>query len=662
MNAGDTCYILSGTYRETVTPAHSGTSSSPITFTAYPGATPIVSGADVLNLSWSVYSNSIYMANPPSAISQLFIDGHMMNLARWPNAAVDQLLYAPRSTPTSVTLTSLTDTALPTNFSLAGATLHFFASESGRQGYSANTRQITGWNPSTQTISWSGNVQQAQQTGCLYYLYGALCLLDIPTEWYYNSTGDTLYLWCPDSASPTNHDVETKNRLNAFTLDNLSYVTVNGIYVFAAGISMVNTTDCVVNNCNLMYVQHNTTADWSQVNIPMANEVSGTGSIWENSVINFSSQDGIQLTGQNGIVSNCVIYNVDYYPGTYYASVETFGSASGSTIVGNTLLYSGRYCVGVEATPATVCSNDMGFAVLLFSDGGATYDYTADGKGTQFHHNWAHDSWAGIYVDGGQENYIVYDNVCYNNFVGLLLNIDTTNDLFVNNTAFDNTQDIQCNATGQVSNQLINNLWQFPNNTYGATDTVMDNGWYPPVGATGVLAAGSAGIHAGEYYSNSAFVEAGYNGGPPDIGAYQNGVTWVPGANFIPQPFPNAYAPPIITVQPASQTNYVGQAATFAVAAASVSPLYYQWQAGATGGGVYTNLIAGGQFSDVTNATLTLSNLTMGNAEDYVVVVTNSIGSITSAPATLSMFNPRLPLRRKLRPARQTFVGQTTTL
>src|SRR5260370_1104096 len=43
MNAGDTCYMLSGTYRETVTPAHPGTSGSPITFAVYPGATPIVS-------------------------------------------------------------------------------------------------------------------------------------------------------------------------------------------------------------------------------------------------------------------------------------------------------------------------------------------------------------------------------------------------------------------------------------------------------------------------------------------------------------------------------------------------------------------------------------------------------------------------------------------
>ena len=44
-------------------------------------------------------------------------------------------------------------------------------------------------------------------------------------------------------------------------------------------------------------------------------------------------------------------------------------------------------------------------------------------------------------------------------------------------------------------------------------------------------------------------------------------------------------------------------------------------------GGPYTNLIAGGQFSAVTNVTLTISNLVANNALDYVVVVTNSNGS-----------------------------------
>ena len=198
-------------------------------------------------------------------------------------------------------------------------------------------------------MSWSGNIFNPGATGTFYYVYGALSLLDIPTEWYLNAATATLYLWTPDSAPPSTHVVEIKNRNNGFTLDNHSYVTVSGIYVFAAGISMANTINCIVDGCNLRYVQHNTTADWTQ-DVPIANCVSGSGSIWKNSTITFSSQDGIRCSGQNEVVSNCVIQQVDYYPGTYYAAVSAYSGGNGTTIISNTCWYSGRYGVGVSST------------------------------------------------------------------------------------------------------------------------------------------------------------------------------------------------------------------------------------------------------------------------------------------------------------------------
>ena len=101
--------------------------------------------------------------------------------------------------------------------------------------------------------------------------------------------------------------------------------------------------------------------------------------------------------------------------------------------------------------------------------------------------------------------------------------------------------------------------------------------------------------------------------------------------------------PPSITASPASQTNYVGQMATFTVSAAGSPPLYFHWQGGATGSAVYTNLMAGGWFSSVTNATLSIGNLSTNNAASYVVVVTNWFGSVTSAVATLTVLTNLSP-------------------
>ena len=78
---------------------------------------------------------------------------------------------------------------------------------------------------------------------------------------------------------------------------------------------------------------------------------------------------------------------------------------------------------------------------------------------------------------------------------------------------------------------------------------------------------------------------------------------------------------PSISAQPVSQTNYVGQTATFNVNAAGQAPLSYQWLA--LSNGVYANLSSGGQFSGVTNSTLTISSLVLGNTTNYEVVVTN---------------------------------------
>src|SRR5215475_12883312 len=58
--AGDTVYVRAGTYRETVTPARSGTQMAPITFQPYNGESVTISGADLIpESSWTISSGNI---------------------------------------------------------------------------------------------------------------------------------------------------------------------------------------------------------------------------------------------------------------------------------------------------------------------------------------------------------------------------------------------------------------------------------------------------------------------------------------------------------------------------------------------------------------------------------------------------------------------------
>lgn len=88
---------------------------------------------------------------------------------------------------------------------------------------------------------------------------------------------------------------------------------------------------------------------------------------------------------------------------------------------------------------------------------------------------------------------------------------------------------------------------------------------------------------------------------------------------------------------PASQTGFTGFSAEFSASVYGNPAPTLQWQFAGGGGSNFTNLVAGGQFSGVTSATLNIAGLTSANAGSYVLVASNSVGSITSAPVTLTV-------------------------
>ena len=82
---------------------------------------------------------------------------------------------------------------------------------------------------------------------------------------------------------------------------------------------------------------------------------------------------------------------------------------------------------------------------------------------------------------------------------------------------------------------------------------------------------------------------------------------------------------PTLLVQPAGQTCYWGSSVSFTSAVAGVNPLVCHWQEN------------GSVIPAATNTTLIITNLQMTNAGNYVVLVTNVEGSVTSNPALLVM-------------------------
>jgi hypothetical protein len=88
-------------------------------------------------------------------------------------------------------------------------------------------------------------------------------------------------------------------------------------------------------------------------------------------------------------------------------------------------------------------------------------------------------------------------------------------------------------------------------------------------------------------------------------------------------------SPPAITLQPLSRAVTPGSNVTFSVSATGDSPLSYQW------------LFDGTNILGQTTTTLTLTNVQVANAGDYAVVVSNSIGSLVSIDALLTVAGSR---------------------
>lgn len=85
-------------------------------------------------------------------------------------------------------------------------------------------------------------------------------------------------------------------------------------------------------------------------------------------------------------------------------------------------------------------------------------------------------------------------------------------------------------------------------------------------------------------------------------------------------------APPSITTQPASQTVTAGQAATFSVTATGTATLTYQWKKNGTA------------INGATAASYTSTPTVAGdNGSSFTVTITNSVSSVTSNAATLTV-------------------------
>ncbi len=148
-----------------------------------------------------------------------------------------------------------------------------------------------------------------------------------------------------------------------------------------------------------------------------------------------------------------------------------------------------------------------------------------------------------------------------------------------------------------------------------------------PPGLNGVIAIAAGGNDSLALRSDGTVVSWGYRGAGanlPPAGLNQVVAIAVGSSHSLAL----VREPPMITAQPQSQTVVAGGTATFTVSAAGGMPLDYRW---------FHN---GTNIPGATASSYTVTDAQTSHAGQYVVTVSNSDGSVTSAPATLTVNSP----------------------
>jgi hypothetical protein len=595
---GDTCHINSGTYRETVVPANSGTASAPITLAAVSGATVIIDGTDAVN-GWTVDSGNIYKAAvqlsgttakqysatqyPPNNelwANQVFIGTTMVPEAAYPAPSTNiwaqnyvsfsstNSISAQCTTPpcTQTATGTLNVSGAPAAGDMTGAVAYF----SG--GWVALSADITGG-----TLNGTMNISFPVSDSKVYpgggndgkvRIVGKKSLLTAANEWYYDPATNTLYLWATGGTAPAN--VFAKKRNYAFDLRSKSYINISNVSLFASTI----TTDMTSSNNTLdgirgQYLSHWQTAQYDTT-LPFAGIydanhrfdsgllLHGTGNTLKNSALHLSAGNGVNLLGSGHVVQNCVIYDVSY-GGTYTAAVTIEVGTHNSKVLNNSLYNTGRDVINfnTNAYPNAgyhnneIGYNDIyGYARISYDLGGIYSCCDTSHLGSRFHHNWIHDpvnAGNGIHLDNGTYD-VAMDHNYFSGLKGAGIHWGGHTNRpppgsslpYLTGTVFNNTFSMGTQATIDT---------YFANSSQNANMTLRNNifiGAPPPAGAVqdhnyqenpGLNTDGT--LTAGSAAINAGILIPGITDdvtdGKPDEGAFEYGATkWVAGSTVAP--------------------------------------------------------------------------------------------------------------------------------
>jgi hypothetical protein len=350
--SGDFIRIRKGIYRETAIIKVNG-----ITVMPYDNEEVIISGTDPL-FQWAKVTESVFKTvmkwnvTESDQSNQIFVNGEMMNLVRWPrnigtlvlpsNAYADKVAIEGGNTVIydadfiesagvwdgCEIWINLSRSINNNGWDGQGFTGKVLSTGSGRivvSGLVSGGRigdEPWGMGPNMEYFLF--NPLEAAVT-----LKGGIGNYLKPNEWW--KKGDTLFVRTANGNAPAENDalpnlVEVKKRLYGFAIEDKNKILIKDFDLFACSINtdylqFFNKTDVApaynitIDGINAKYVTHftNQAKDYQMQWVQRSGFIiSGTNITLKNSTIQFSAGSGISILGRKNKILNCLITDCNY--------------------------------------------------------------------------------------------------------------------------------------------------------------------------------------------------------------------------------------------------------------------------------------------------------------------------------------------------------------
>lgn len=471
---------------------NSGNGVNPITIGAYGvnSSKPKIYGSQAIT-GWSLYSGSIYQATFATAITQLFVDGVRMQVARYPSTG-----YA--FIDTVKTTSSFVCNDLDAGVDYTGAKWI------GRTNlYAMPTVSVIGSSSKTITLASAPSGGLTVDTEG-FILVGKLEFLTQPGQWY--SDGTTVYVWMPESDSPSGHVVRGSTLDYGVTVSSKNYVTIKDLEVLHSKTRGINLSACdyaIVDNNTVTYpeargiysvsggdyitISDNTVVGANNMGIEV---FTANSTVIDNSVDSTALFDNLGLTGLGSWYMGSGIYvegndNTIQYNDVRESGYNGIQFAYRNTVDKNYILNcnltkddgGGIYTAAPDAYPSaisigSVITNNIIDGSYGTQEGFTTYTYPF-GEGIYL------DQWAGgVTVDGNTVtntssnaiyshygyDHIITNNTLFRNKIGIFTKYQGDGIEINNNTIYGFSRDLNDNQSEQM-------IWSFGTTTAPTIDT-----------------------------------------------------------------------------------------------------------------------------------------------------------------------------------------------